>query len=359
MKDKDKLKQLLEHNDNNPQALYEIAVIYKKLKEYKKAEEYFIKAKQAGHYAAQYDLEELYANGYLNQLNMEEANEAAANTNKADSDPDYKPVHSAKNIQTKIIIALCAVIVLLIAVGVVVFMIMSNNNNNNSSNNNTSSAVSGVISEKSSAVSEVDNSNSNDEAQTEEPAVAETTVAPSYDPVTLDGVDTSKCWLEVAERIRKDELDDPIKYIEYVFKDINPYNCYSEEIIFDSPKAVELLHYTLSEEKSTNKGEHEPEYLYLVIKTDFTLSGKTKKYLDDKSGGTIYMAMRADSYEVDEKTGIITLPNGVESIEKDNDSCYIDPSLAFIEGELDKSYSLLYDLCKIEIKSGETQETTK
>ena len=358
MKDKDKLKQLLEHNDNNPMALHEIAVIYRDMKDYKKAEEYFIKAKQAGHYSAQFDLEELYANGYLQQLNQEEANEADTNTDKADSDTNHKPEHSGKNIQTKIIIALCAVIVLLIAVGVVVFMIMSNNNNN-SNNNNTSSAVSGVINEKSSAVSEVENLNSNEGASTEEPAVAETTVAPSYAPVTLDGVDTSKCWLEVAERIRKDELDDPIKYIEYVFKDINPYNCYSEEIIFDSPKAVELLHYTLSEEKSTNKGEHEPEYLYLVIKTDFTLSGKTKKYLDDKSGGTIYMAMRADSYEVDEKTGIITLPNGVESIEKDNDSCYIDPSLAFIEGELDKSYSLLYDLCKIEIKSGETQETTK
>lgn len=358
MKDKDKLEQLLEHNDNNPMALHKIAEIYRDMKDYKKAEEYFIKAKQAGHPYAQFDLEDLYANGYLKQLNQEETNEAAANTDKADSDSNYKPEHSGKNIQTKIIIALCAVIVLLIAVGVVVFMIMSNNNNN-SNNNNTSSAVSGVINEKSSAVSEGKNSNSNDEAPHEEPAVAETTVAPSYDPVTLDGVDTSKCWLEVAERIRKDELDDPIKYIEYVFKDINSYYCYSEEIIFDSPKAVELLHYTLSEEKSTNKGEHEPEYLYLVIKTDFTLSGKTKKYLDDKSGGTIYMAMRADSYEVDEKTGIITLPNGVESIEKDNDSCYIDPSLAFIEGELDKSYSLLYDLCKIEIKSDETQETTK
>lgn len=61
MKDKDKLKQLLEHNDNNPMALHEIAVIYRDMKDYKKAEEYFIKAKQAGHYSAQFDLENLYA----------------------------------------------------------------------------------------------------------------------------------------------------------------------------------------------------------------------------------------------------------------------------------------------------------
>lgn len=61
MKDKDKLKQLLEHNDNNPMALHEIAVIYRNMKGYKKAAEYFIKAKQACHYSAQFDLEELYA----------------------------------------------------------------------------------------------------------------------------------------------------------------------------------------------------------------------------------------------------------------------------------------------------------
>ena len=61
MKDKDKLKQLLEHNDNNPMALHEIAENYRDMKDYKKAEEYFIKAKQAGHYSAQFDLEELYA----------------------------------------------------------------------------------------------------------------------------------------------------------------------------------------------------------------------------------------------------------------------------------------------------------
>lgn len=126
MKDKDKLKQLLEHNDNNPMALHEIAVIYRDMKDYKKAEEYFIKAKQAGHPYAQFDLEDLYANGYLQQLNQEEANEAAANTDKAASDSNYKPEHSGKNIQTKIIIALCAVIVLLIAVGVVAFMKIGN-----------------------------------------------------------------------------------------------------------------------------------------------------------------------------------------------------------------------------------------
>lgn len=61
MKDKDKLGQLLENNDNNPMALHKIAVIYRDMKDYKKAEEYFIKAKQAGHYSAQFDLEELYA----------------------------------------------------------------------------------------------------------------------------------------------------------------------------------------------------------------------------------------------------------------------------------------------------------
>lgn len=61
MKDKDKLKQLLEHNDNNPMALHEIAVIYRDMKDYKKAEEYFIKAKQAGHPYAQFDLDDLYA----------------------------------------------------------------------------------------------------------------------------------------------------------------------------------------------------------------------------------------------------------------------------------------------------------
>ena len=106
MKDKDKLKQLLEHNDNNPMALHKIAVIYRDMKDYKKAAEYFIKAKQAGHPYAQFDLENLYANGYLKQLNQEETNEAAANTDKADSDSNYKPEHSGKNIQTKIIIAL-------------------------------------------------------------------------------------------------------------------------------------------------------------------------------------------------------------------------------------------------------------
>ncbi len=36
MKDKDKLKQLLEHNDNNPMALHKIAVIYRDMKDYKK-----------------------------------------------------------------------------------------------------------------------------------------------------------------------------------------------------------------------------------------------------------------------------------------------------------------------------------
>ena len=358
MKDKDKLKQLLEHNDNNPQALYEIAVIYKKLKEYKKAEEYFIKAKQAGHYAAQYDLEELYANGYLNQLNMEEANEAAANTNKADSDPDYKPVHSAKNIQTKIIIALCAVIVLLIAVGVVVFMIMSNNNNNNSSNNNTSSAVSGVINEKSSAVSEVENLNSNEEAPAEEPAVDETTAAPSYNPVTLDDVDDSECWKLAKDKVYKEETDNPITYAEYILNKGNYFYISNEkDVIFDLPEPVKLIHYTL-ENKPTENSTDETDYLYAVMKIGCTLRGGVKEDAernDINSVGSAYIALRVD-YEIEKDTGIIKLPNGIEKIEIDNKNCYLDNNQQFIEDELDKAHSLYV---RKDIKSGETQETTK
>ena len=363
MKDKDKLKQLLEHNDNNPMALHEIAEIYRDMKDYKKAEEYFIKAKQAGHYSAQFDLENLYANGYLKQLNQEETNEAAANTDKADSDSNYKPEHSGKNIQTKIIIALCAVIVLLIAVGVVVFMIMSNNNNN-SNNNNTSSAVSGVINEKSSAVSEVENLNSNEGASTEEPAVAETTVALSYDPVTLKGVNTSECWQVVSDEIREDQLKETFKYTEYIFnKSAYTLSCDEEEVNFDLPEPVKLLHYTLKDAKYINKAEKESDYLYIVMKINCTLSGGTKEYYDDKSGGTAYMVMRA-KYEVEEDTGIIRLPEGVETAEeaskykKDNEYCYVDNSLEFIVNELDKTHSL-YDREDIEIKSSETQETTK
>ena len=358
MKDKDKLEQLLEHNDNNPMALHEIAVIYRDMKDYKKAEEYFIKAKQAGHYSAQFDLEELYANGYLQQLNQEEANEADTNTDKAAPDPNHKPEHSGKNIQTKIIIALCAVIVLLIAVGVVAFMIMSNNNNN-SSNNNTSSAVSGVIKEQSSAVSEVENSNSNEEAPTEEP-----TVALPYDPVTLEDVDTSECWQVVSDEIREDQLKEPFKYTEYIFnKSAYLLSCDEEEVNFDLPEPVELLHYTLKDAKYINKDEKESDYLYIVMKINCTLSGGTKEYYDDKSGGTAYMVMRA-KYEVEEDTGIIRLPEGVETAEevskykKDNEYCYVDNSLEFIVNELDKTHSL-YDRYEIKCESDETQETTK
>lgn len=362
MKDKDKLKQLLEHNDNNPLALHEIAVIYKKMKDYKKAEEYFIKAKQAGHYSAQYDLEELYANGYLKQLNTEEANEAAENTDKADSNPDYKPVHSAKNIQTKIIIALCAVIVLLIAVGVVVFMIMSNNNNN-SNNNNTSSAVSGVISEKSSAVSDGENSNSNEESTTEEPAVAETTAAPSYDPVTLDGVDASECFDLVGDKIYKKELDEPIEYAEYILNKGNQFpfliDIYEKDIVFDFPEPIKLIHYRLKNVHTDNSTD-ETDYLYAVMKIGCTLNGSSKESVeknDKNSVGSAYIALRVD-YEIEKDTGIINLPNGIEKIEIDNKNCYIDNSLEFIENELDKAHSL-YERKDIEFKSGETQETTK
>lgn len=350
MKDKDKLKQLLEHNDNNPMALHEIAVIYRDMKDYKKAEEYFIKAKQAGHYSAQFDLEELYANGYLQQLNQEEANEADTNTDKAASDPNHKPEHSGKNIQTKIIIALCAVIVLLIAVGVVAFMIMSNNNNNNS-NNNTSSAVSGVISEKSSAVSEVKNSNSNEEAPTEEP-----TVALPYDPVTLEGVKTSECLAVVSDSIYQDELKEQSTYAKYIFNKDILYSMYifnEDEINFELPKPVKLIHYSLKDEH-INNSTNESDYLYIVMKLDCTVSGKLKEFYE-KSGGSAYIALRVD-YEIEKDTGIIKLPNGVEKIEKDNELCYIDNSLEFIENELDKAHSLYV---RNDIDYDETQETTK
>lgn len=356
MKDKDKLEQLLEHNDNNPMALHEIAVIYRDMKDYKKAEEYFIKAKQAGHPYAQFDLEELYANGYLKQLNQEETNEAAANTDKADSDTNHKPEHSGKNIQTKIIIALCAVIVLLIAVGVVVFMIMSNNNNNNS-NNNTSSAVSGVINEKSSAVSEVENLNSNEGASTEEPAVAETTAAPSYDPVTLDGVKTSECLAVVSDSIYQDELKKPKDYAEYIYnKDFNIYWDSTGDILFDLPEPVKLIHY-----RHTNNSKDETDYLYALMKIGCSISGGTKGGIENeqnieiKSSEFAYIALRLD-YEIEEDTGIIKLPNGIEKIEIDNKNCYIDNNLEFIENELNKAHSL-YE--RKDIDYNKTQETTK
>lgn len=361
MKDKDKLEQLLEHNDNNPMALHKIAEIYRDMKDYKKAAEYFIKAKQAGHYSAQFDLEELYANGYLQQLNQEEANEADTNTDKADSDTNHKPEHSGKNIQTKIIIALCAVIVLLIAVGVVVFMIMSNNNNN-SNNNNTSSAVSGVINEKSSAVSEVENLNSNEGASTEEPAVAETTAALPYDPVTLKDVNTSECWELVSAKIYKEELENPKTYAEYILnkgKTIT-YNTISEkEVVFDFPEPVKLIHYRLKN-AHTNNSTDETDYLYALLKIGCTLNGDVKEsaeYNDINPVGSAYIALRVD-YEIEEDTGIIKLPNGIEKIEIDNKNCYLDNSQQFIENELDKAHSL-YVRKDIEIKSDETQETTK
>lgn len=362
-KDKDKLKYLLESNDNNPQALYEIAVIYKKMKEYKKAEEYFIKAQQAGHYAAQYDLEDLYTNGYLQQLNQEEANEAAANTDKANSVPDYKTEHSAKNIQTKIIIALCALIVLLIAVGVVAFMIMgnSNNNNNNNNNNNISSAVSKVINEKSSAVSEVENSN--EEVPEEETTVAETTVALSYDPVTLEGVDASECWKLVSDKIYKEELENPGTYAKYILNIRDTYFIdyvnNREDIIFDFPEPVKLIHYTLKNKRNENNTD-ETDYLYAVMKIGCTLRGSEKDRAEDNDINTVgstYIALRVD-YEIEEDTGIIKLPNGVEKIEKDNELCYVDNSLKFIENELDKAHSL-YDRYEIKCESDETQEATK
>lgn len=358
MKDKDKLKQLLEHNDNNPMALHEIAVIYRNMKGYKKAAEYFIKAKQAGHYSAQFDLEELYANGYLKQLNQEEANEAAANTDKADSDSNYKPEHSGKNIQTKIIIALCAVIVLLIAVGVVAFMIMSNNNNNNS-NNNTSSAVSGVINEKSSAVSEVENLNSNEGASTEEPAVAETTAAPSYNSVTLEDVDDSECWEIARDKVYKEEKDNPHDYAEYILNKGNfiSYTISKKDVVFDFPEPIKLIHYRL-ENKPTDNSTDETDYLYAVMKIGCTLNGKKKEYVegaDINSVGSAYIALRLD-FEVEEDTGIIKLPNGIEKIEIDNKNCYIDNSLEFIENELDKEYSLYV---RNDIDYNKTQETTK
>lgn len=359
MKDKDKLKQLLEHNDNNPMALHEIAVIYRNMKGYKKAEEYFIKAKQAGHYSAQFDLEELYANGYLQQLNQEEANEADTNTDKADSDTNHKPEHSGKNIQTKIIIALCAVIVLLIAVGVVVFMIMSNNNNN-SNNNNTSSAVSGVINEKSSAVSEVENLNSNEGASTEEPAVAETTAALPYDPVTLKDVNTSECWELVSAKIYEEELENPKTYAEYILnkgKTIT-YNTISEkEVVFDFPEPVKLIHYRLKNEHTDNSTD-ETDYLYALMKIGCTLNGDVKEsaeYNDINPVGSAYIALRVD-YEIEKDTGIIKLPNGIEKIEIDNKNCYLDNNQQFIEDELDKAHSL-YERNNIDYDK--TQETTK
>lgn len=355
MKDKDKLKQLLESNDNNPMALHEIAVIYKKMKDYKKAEEYFIKAKQAGHPYAQFDLEELYANGYLQQLNQEEANEAAANTDKADSDSNYKPEHSGKNIQTKIIIALCAVIVLLITVGVVAFMIMSNNNNN-SSNNNTSSTVSGVIKEQSSAVSEVENSNSNEEAPTEEP-----TVALPYDPVTLEDVDDSECWKLVSDKIYKEELENPGTYAKYILNVRDTYNIDNinngEDIIFDFPEPVKLIHYRLKNVHTDNSTD-ETDYLYAVMKIGCTLRGSEKDRAENNDINTVgsaYIALRVD-YEIEEDTGIIKLPNGIEKIEIDNKNCYLDNSQQFIENELDKAHSL-YE--RNDILANKTQETTK
>lgn len=357
MKDKDKLKQLLENNNNNPMALHEIAVIYRDMKDYKKAEEYFIKAKQAGHPYAQFDLEDLYTNGYLQQLNQEEANEAAANTDKADSDTNHKPEHSGKNIQTKIIIALCAVIVLLIVVGVVVFMIMSNNNNN-SNNNNTSSAVSEVINEKSSAVSEVEKPNSNEEAQTEEPAVAETTVAPSYNPVTHEDAYTSECWKLAKDKVYKEETDNPETYAEYILNKGNYFYISNEkDVIFDLPEPVKLIHYTL-ENKPTENSTDETDYLYAVMKIGCTLRGNVKEDAesnDINSVGSAYIALRLD-YEIEKDTGIIKLPNGIEKIEIDNKNCYLDNSLEFIENELNKAHSLYV---RKDIKSGETQETTK
>ena len=356
MKDKDKLEQLLEHNDNNPMALHEIAVIYRDMKDYKKAEEYFIKAKQAGHYSAQFDLEELYANGYLQQLNQEEANEADTNTDKADSDTNHKPEHSGKNIQTKIIIALCAVIVLLIAVGVVVFMIMSNNNNN-SNNNNTSSAVSGVINEKSSAVSEVENLNSNEGASTEEPAVAETTAAPSYNSVTLDDVDDSKCWKLVSDKIYKEELENPGTYAKYILNVRDTYYIDNinngEDIIFDFPEPVKLIHY-----RHTDNSTDETDYLYALLKIGCTLRGSEKDRAENNDINTVgsaYIALRLD-FEVEEDTGIIKLPNGIEKIEIDNKNCYLDNNQQFIEDELDKAHSL-YERNNIDYDK--TQETTK
>ena len=355
MKDKDKLEQLLEHNDNNPMALHEIAVIYRDMKDYKKAEEYFIKAKQAGHYSAQFDLEELYANGYLQQLNQEEANEADTNTDKAAPDSNYKPEHSGKNIQTKIIIALCSVIVLLIAVGVVAFMIMSNNNNN-SSNNNTSSAVSGVIKEQSSAVSEVENSNSNEEAPTEEP-----TVALPYDPVTLEDVDDSECWKLVSDKIYKEELENPGTYAKYILNVRDTYNIDNinngEDIIFDFPEPVKLIHYRLKNIHTDNSTD-ETDYLYALLKIGCTLRGSEKDRAENNDINTVgsaYIALRVD-YEIEEDTGIIKLPNVIEKIEIDNKNCYLDNSQQFIENELDKAHSL-YE--RNDIVANETQETTK
>lgn len=353
MKDKDKLEQLLEHNDNNPMALHEIAVIYRDMKDYKKAEEYFIKAKQAGHYSAQFDLEELYANGYLQQLNQEEANEADTNTDKAAPDPNHKPEHSEKNIQTKIIIALCAVIVLLIAVGVVAFMIMSNNNNN-SSNNNTSSTVSGVIKEQSSAVSEVENSNSNEEAPTEEP-----TVALPYDPVTLEDVNTSECWEIVSAKIYEEELENPVTYAEYILNKGNFIHGFlsGKDVVFDFPEPVKLIHYRLKNVHTDNSTD-ETDYLYALMKIGCTLNGDSKKYAEGEDVnpvGSAYIALRVD-YEIEEDTGIIKLPNGIEKIEIDNKNCYLDNSQQFIENELDKAHSL-YE--RNDIVANKTQETTK
>ena len=246
---------------------------------------------------------------------------------------------------------------MLIAVGVVVFMIMSNNNNN-SNNNNTSSAVSGVISEKSSAVSEVENLNSNEGASTEEPAVAETTAAPSYDPVTLDGVKTSECWELVSAKIYDEELENPETYAEYILNKGNYfYISDTKDIIFDFPEQVKLIHYRLKNVHTDNSTD-ETDYLYALMKIGCTLRGYEKERAENNDINTVgsaYIALRLD-FEVEEDTGIINLPNGIEKIEIDNKNCFIENNLEFLENELDKEYSL-YERNNLDFK--ETQETTK
>ena len=232
------------------------------------------------------------------------------------------------------------------------------NNNNNSSNNNTSSAVSGVISEKSSAVSEVENLNSNEGASTEEPAVAETTAAPSYDPVTLVGFNDSECWELVSAKIYEEELENPETYAKYILnKGDYFYISNTKDIIFDFPEPVKLIHYRLKNEHTDNSTD-ETDYLYALLKIGCTLNGDSKKdaeFNDINTVGSAYIALRLD-YEIEEDTGIIKLPNGIEKIEIDNKNCYIDNNQQFIENELNKAHSL-YE--RKDIDYNKTQETTK
>ena len=345
MKRKKELEDLLNRHNDNPQALYEIAGIYKMNKDYKHAEEYYLKAINAGHQSAKYELEDIYANGYLSKLINEEATQMNSD--------DESSSCNGMSAQTKIIIALCIVVVLLVIVCVVGLVVLSGNK---ADILNTSSSTNVISSSQVQTTDEIQNTENVGEVEennytTEPQTVAVETQKPTYNPDTLEGVDTSQCWQVLSDSIYADELDNEDQYGRYIFG--SDFYCYDKnDVDFDQPTPVEIIYYNLKDDPYLEDQDFAEDYFYIVMKIGCKVSGKTSESNDNISSGYAYMVMRAQ-YEVEKDTCILRLPGGVETLSADNDLCYVTSNVDSVIEKLDKKHSL-YDGYEIKIQTDET-----